>query len=131
LDTFLNSPKVEVDYWYDLMATTGMTERVEHSRIRLQIQYTSDMDRDFLALPSTEVPELLCLQFLSHYLFFSQNNLAPNLLHIVVHSSSDLVGSAMEAFVEIEIGNLRKQSKVTIELSIITAINKVFYNIFG
>ena len=55
LDTFLNSPKVDVDYWYDLVATSDMTERVEHSRIRLIIQYNNEMDSDFLVLPTSEV----------------------------------------------------------------------------
>jgi hypothetical protein len=41
-----------------------------------------------------------------------QTSAAPNLLQITVHSAADLTGSAMEAFVEVEVGNLRKQSKV-------------------
>jgi hypothetical protein len=41
-----------------------------------------------------------------------QGSMAPNLLQVTVHSAADLPGPAMEAFVEIEVGNLRKQSKV-------------------
>ena len=46
-------------------------------------------------------------------LFILKASAAPNLLQITVHSSADLTGAAMEAFVEVEVGNLRKQSKVS------------------
>ena len=53
----------------------------------------------------------VCMYVLN--LFILKASAAPNLLQITVHSSADLTGAAMEAFVEVEVGNLRKQSKVS------------------
>jgi hypothetical protein len=95
LDTFYHSPEVEQDYWYDLTATSTMTEKVDKSRLRLQILYDNDMDADMYPQDTGEISN------------------APNLLQITVNAASELnAKGGVEAFVECQVGNLRKATKV-------------------
>ncbi len=94
MDTFYHSPEVEVDYWFDMSATAEMTDKVDRSRLRLQVTYDNDMDADM-------------------YPQATETSLAPNLLQLTVHGASDLdTKGAVEAFVECQVGDLRKETKV-------------------
>lgn len=95
MDTFYHAPEVETDYWYDLTATAGMTDRVFNAQIRLKIMYDNDVDADM------------------HQPAGQEGIAAPNLLQITVHSVTELnVKGPVEAFVECQVGNLRKETKV-------------------
>jgi hypothetical protein len=96
LDTFYGAPKVEVDRWYNLMQTVDMIEQPGAScQLRLQIEYNNEADED---LPPNIDADAIGL---------------PNLLQVTIHSASDLaVKSAIEGFVEVQVQDLRKQTKV-------------------
>lgn len=94
MDTFYHAPEVETDYWYDLTSTAGMTDRV-NAQVRLKILYDNDVDADM------------------HQPVGQDRTNAPNLLQITVHSVSDInAKGAVEAFVECQVGNFRKETKV-------------------
>eukprot|EP01038_Epipyxis_sp_PR26KG_P011587 gene11587-15520_t len=100
MDTFYNSPKIELDEWYDVTPSSNVSKNHKISgRIRLQIYYNNEIDEDILQ--GEQGDKLLE---------------SPNLLQVTIHSASDLpnkLGPAIEAVVEIEVGDLRKHSKAS------------------
>lgn len=95
MDTFYNAPKIPFDYWYDLEPTIDMLDKIEKSSIRLQITYDNSIDEDFFT-----------------------NNIVvetppPNLMQINIIGAENLpINSPIEAFVEIQAGDLKRTTKV-------------------
>ena len=96
MSTYYNAPKVELDGWYDLL-NAGQSKEIGEAlgRIRTRITYFNEMDDDLveqtggLAKPK-----------------------APNLLEVVVIDGKDFAGGrAVEPFVIVQIGDLRKETK--------------------
>ena len=86
-----------------------MKERVEKSKIRVQIQYDNEIDEVLYILKKVfiaRLQEFLMLQG-------AENTLAPNLMQMTILSISELsIKNPIEAIAEVQIGNLRKQTKV-------------------
>jgi hypothetical protein len=95
MDTFYSAPKVAFDYWYDLIPTSNMDERIENSRLRLEIAYDNAIDGDLF------VPE------------DGAHNAAPNFLQATILGATNLpVSGNIEAVVEIKIDSFKKATKV-------------------
>lgn len=94
MDTFYASPKIEMEYAFDLYPDTETEVPVEGAKLRLQITYSNEIDEIFL--PSAT----------------GGKSKAPNLLQVTVQSAAKLKDhGAIEGYVQIEVGNLRKYTR--------------------
>lgn len=103
--TLYNSPKAEIDDWYNITESTErepnagrVTRKLNFDdlgKIRLIITYFNEIDDDLLVVGQA-----------------IDGNNAPNLLQVFVSDAHDLIeGKPVEAFVEIKVGSFRRQQK--------------------
>lgn len=120
LETFYQSPKVPIDYWYEVQppptseeeqdeiirnarkqssqtanahgSSAAKFDGIEDSRLRLEIEYDNDVDE------GVPIP-------------FEENLVPPNLVQVTIVKVDGLPVSA-ETFVEAQIASLRKTTKV-------------------
>ena len=96
MGTYYGAPKVEIDGWYDLL-NAGQSPQVSQplGKIRTRITYFNELDEDLLEQTTDQAKPK-----------------APNLLEIVVIDGKEFSGGrAVEPFVVIQIGDLRKETK--------------------
>jgi Ca2+-dependent lipid-binding protein len=95
LATCYGAPNVEIDDWYDLEATSEM-EEPPSGRVHILATYFNSVDDDVL----------MSIQQAAYD--------TPNLLQIKVSDAGELGdrSSAYDAFVIVQVGNLRKETKV-------------------
>lgn len=115
LETFYQSPKVSIDYWYEVQppptskeeqdelvrgalhkasgGTIDHLDGIEDTRIRLEIEYDNDVDEG--------VP-----------ISFDEDLVPPNLVQVTI-VKADGLSIAAETFVEAQIASLRKSTKVS------------------
>lgn len=96
MSTYYNAPKVEIDAWYDLLNAGESREIGEHlGKIRTRITYFNELDDDLVETAGDQGKPK-----------------APNLLEVVVIDGKDFSGGqAVEPFVIIQCGDLRKETK--------------------
>lgn len=119
LETFYQSPKVAIDYWYEVQPPPSSEEEqeeivksarkgeskksddasykldgIEDTRLRLQIEYDNHVDEGVQMPIDDEV-------------------VPPNLIQVTIVKCEGLI-SAGETFVEAQIGSLKRVSKVSI-----------------
>ena len=94
LSTAYNSPRMEIDAWYPLNETTGVDEA--QGEVRVKMIYFNKSDADMQASMATDA----AVQ-------------PPNLLEVHISDARGLGdGKAMEAFVIVQVGDLRKESRI-------------------
>lgn len=109
--TFYNTPNFEIDDSYDLVEHPSMDTAAEGS-IRLVITYYNVIDEDVVmdaGAPVAAAPNLL--QVILMVDCMEQAIKIPFQVR-VVEANELLGGKSMEAFVVVQIGDLRKESKV-------------------
>lgn len=95
LATVYGSPKVLIDDWFELSETTSMNEEARGS-IHIHMTYFNNIDETVLMKPSVTTMQ------------------APNLLEIKVSDANGFPGDkSIEAFVIIQVRDLKKQSRVS------------------
>ena len=94
LSTAYNSPRMEIDAWYPLNETTGVDEAQGEVRVKMIYFNKSDADMQASMAPDAAVQP-------------------PNLLEVHISDARGLGdGKAMEAFVIVQVGDLRKESRI-------------------
>eukprot|EP00596_Hydrurales_sp_CCMP1899_P004949 CAMPEP_0119051930 /NCGR_PEP_ID=MMETSP1177-20130426/73383_1 /TAXON_ID=2985 /ORGANISM="Ochromonas sp, Strain CCMP1899" /LENGTH=1845 /DNA_ID=CAMNT_0007031303 /DNA_START=346 /DNA_END=5881 /DNA_ORIENTATION=+ len=94
--TYYGSPKVEIECTYDLLRSSDDLTTVPLGKLRTRIMYFNQLDDDMLELEGSEIRKLD----------------VPNLLEVTVLDGKDMYdGKQVEAFVTIQIGDLRKETK--------------------
>ncbi len=95
MDTFYNAPKITFTDWYELLPGEK-GDRVENSRLKLEIEYDHDVDDD-LFTPTGQV-----------------SGKPPNFLQATILTAHDLpFDHGIEAFVEVKVDSFKKSSKVS------------------
>lgn len=98
LDTVFNSPKIEIDDWYSLTESSDMSEEAS-GQVRIVMTYWNDSELDIVNPVSGE----------------QETRGAPNLLQVSILRAIEIggpKGSLLDTFVIVEVGDLRKETKV-------------------